>query len=114
MSDIAEGETFKIDKYEFIVLKQSGDTTAVILKDLLCENEEFGKNNDYNNSNVDKICKTFGHKIGNFVGVGNIVEHRVDLTSNDGLKDCGEVYRKTSLLTADKYRKYVEIQNNKF
>jgi hypothetical protein len=33
----------------------------------------------------------------------------VDLTSDDGLKDYGKIRRRASLLTADLYRRYVEI-----
>ena len=43
------------------------------------------------------------------IGEENLLEHTVDLTANDGLKDYGEVKAKASLLTADRYRKYVQI-----
>ena len=33
----------------------------------------------------------------------------MDLTSDDGLKDYGSICRKASLLTADLYRRYVQI-----
>lgn len=109
LSDIPKGETFKIGEHEFIVLEQSGDTTAVILKELLHDCKEFGKNNNYMNSYVDDICNDFGNKIADIVGADNLIEHTVDLTSDDGLKDYGSVKRKMSLLTANLYRRYVEI-----
>ena len=103
------GETFKLGEYEFIVLEHSDDATAVILKDLLFERETFGENNNYADSNVDRICIDFGEKIKALVGEGNLVEHTVDLTSDDGLKDYGTVKRFMSLITCDMYRRYVDI-----
>lgn len=109
LESIAVGETFKIGEYEFIVLKHSDDTAAVILKDLLFESEEFGENNNYNGSNVDRLCVEFGEKIKSLIGEGNLAPHTVDLTSDDGLKDYGTVERFMSLITTDMYREFVEI-----
>lgn len=112
LSDVAVGETFKVGGYEFIVLEHSKETTAVILKELLFENKQFGKNNNYKNSFVDDLCGDFENSIANIVGIRNIVEHTVDLTSDDGLKDYGKIKRRVSLLTTDLYRRYVEILDN--
>ena len=109
LSDVKIGETFKIGKYEFIVLDHSKETTAVILKDLLHERKEFGKNNNYANSYVDGICNNFADEIKDLVGARNLIEHTVDLTADDGLKDYGKTKRFASLLTANLYRRYVEI-----
>ena len=38
-----------------------------------------------------------------------MVTFDVDLTSDDGLKDYGVIQRKAALMTADQYRKYVQI-----
>lgn len=108
LSDISVGDTFKIGEHELIVLEHSGDTTAVIRKDLL-PGAKFGETNNYNGSNVGGICIKFAAEIGDIIGADNIVEHTVDLTSNDGLKDYGSVKSRASLLTADRYRRYVEI-----
>ena len=105
LSDIPAGDTFKIGQDEFIVLEQSNDTTAVIFKNLKYECEEFGTNNNYENSNVDKLC----NQLVECFGVDGLVEHTVDLTSDDGLKDYGKIRRKMSLLTTEMYRKYVHI-----
>ena len=107
LKDIKVGETFKIADYEFIVLEQSGDTTAVILKNLLYDSKEFGKTNNYEGSYVDKICNDFSNKLAKIVGKKNMVEHTVDLTANDGLKDYGKIKRSVSLLTSELYRRYV-------
>ena len=106
---IPEGDPFKLGKYEFFVLEQLGDTTVVLLKELLHDEEEFGENNKYTSSNVDELCCEFGKTIGSIVGEDNLIEHTVDLTSDDGLKDYGDVRRKMSLLTADEYRRYVYV-----
>ena len=108
LTDIPVGETFEIGTYEFVVLEQSGDTTAVILKNLLKTSEKFGSNNNYAGSDVDKICVEFGLEIANIIGSDNLISHTVDLTSDDGLKDYGKVKRQMSLLTTELYRRYVE------
>lgn len=109
LTDIPFGETFKIGKYEFIVLEHSKDTTAVILKDLLFESKKFGKDNNYKASYVDDLCGDFADEISEIIGKDNLIEHTVDLTSDDGLKDYGKIKRSMSLLTTDLYRRYVEI-----
>ena len=107
LAEVGEGETVKVGKYEFIVLEQSGDTTAVILKEPLYKEKEFGKNNNYDGSDVDKLCIEFSKEIEERVGKENLIEHEVDLTADDGLKCYGSIKRKMSLITAQMYRKYV-------
>lgn len=109
LADIPVGETFKLGKHEFVVLEHSKDTTAVILKGLLFDEKPFGSNNNFDGSNVDKECQKFAMEIAGIVGAENLIEHTVDLTSDDGLKDYGKVRRKMSLLTAELYRRYVYI-----
>lgn len=109
LSDVAVKDTFKIGKHEFVVLEHSGDTTAVICKELLIKSKEFGKNNNYNGSYVDGECNKFADEIAALIGKENLVEHTVDLTSDDGLKDYGKIRRRASLMTADLYRRYVEV-----
>lgn len=109
LKSIPVGETFKLGKYEFIVLEHSKDTTAVILKNLLYESERFGSNNNYNGSYVEGLCDKFATEIMKIVGKENLIEHTVDLTADDGLKDYHKVKRYMSLLTATLYRRYVEI-----
>jgi len=109
LSDIKEAKTFRIGKYEFFVLEQLGDKTVVLLKDLLHDEKQFGSKNNYNGSDVDKLCNDFAKEIEDIVGADNLIEHTVDLTADDGLKCYGSITRKASLLTADQYRKYVYI-----
>lgn len=104
------GETFPLGSYEFIVLEQTGEHTTVIMKDLLQDDVKFGEdNNDFRESNVLPILREFAKELEELVGDGNLVEHEVDLTSDDGLKDYGITEEKVSLLTTDLYRKYVDI-----
>lgn len=109
LADIPAGETFKIGKYEFVVLEHCEGGTNVILKDLLKENEEFGDCNNFKDSKVDRICIDFATEIGNIIGLDNLLVHTVDLTSDDGLKCYGTAERRVSLLTAELYRRWVEI-----
>lgn len=110
LSRVAVGDTVKVGNFEMVVLEQHGTETSLILKDLYVDESEFGtQNNRYYDSVVDSHCETFAQALSEAVGWDNIVFHEVDLTSDDGLKDYGTVERKASLLTADMYRKYVDI-----
>ena len=112
LKDLAPGDTFKIGDHQFVVLEHCGEDTAVIRKDLLFQKMAFGKNNNYNGSDVDTRCNAFAVEIACVIGEDNVLLHTVDLTSDDGLKDYGMVERYASLLTADRYRRYVEILDN--
>lgn len=105
-----KGETIAhIGEFDFLVLERSGDTVSMVLKGLYAKGVQFGKNNDFRGSNVQKICREFADKLADIVGADNIVEHTVDLTSDDGLKDYGAVKEKVSLLTTNLYRRYVNV-----
>ena len=108
LADIPAGETFKLGNHEFIVLEQTGDTTAILRKDLL-PTQRFGSDNNFKGSDAGKTCNKFATELTNIIGEGNIVEHTVDLTSDDGLKDYGTIKCRCSLLTSDLYRRYVDI-----
>lgn len=109
LSDIAVGETFKIGHLEFIVLEHGKETTAAILAKCIGGDMQFGKNNNYQDSYVDAYCNSFASDVEKLIGKKNLIEHTVDLTADDGLKDYGKIKRKASLLTANLYRRYVEI-----
>ena len=109
LSSIPAGELCKIDDKEYIVLHHSEVGTELLMKELYTDDEVFGENNNYNGSNVDDICNKYAEHLANVIGADNIIEHTVDLTANDGLKDYGIIVRKASLLTASKARRYVEI-----
>ena len=106
LADIPAGGTFKVDGMEFVVLEQNGETTAVITQNVL-ETTAFGSTNNFDGSDADDYCKEFTEDVFEKIGTENVVEHTVDLTSDDGLKDYGSVKRFASLLTTDLYRRYV-------
>lgn len=109
LSEKDVGGTFKIGKYEFVVLEHSKETTAVIFKGILEDSKFSSTNCDFKTSVVKSKLEDFQEKITGIVGEKNLIEHTVDLTSNDGLKDYGKTKAQMSLLTADLYRRYVEI-----
>ena len=109
LSDIEGGDTFELAGYEFVVLERLENGIAVILKDLWKNEEVFGNSNKYTGSNVDELCEEFEKELSAKCGADIFIEHTVDLTSDDGLKDYGSITRKVSLLTAERYRRYVSI-----
>ena len=110
LADAAAGDVVKVGSHKFIVLEHREEGTALTCKELLRESEVFGAcNNNYVGSNVEEICNAFAEELAGIVGAENVLLHDVDLTSDDGLKDYGVVKRRVSLLTADMYRKFVEI-----
>ena len=109
LADATPGDVVKVGSHEFIVLEHRQEGTALIRKELLRENEEFGNTNNYAGSNAEDICNCFAEELADIVGAENVILHDVDLTSDDGLKDYGVVKRRVSLLTAPMYRQFVEI-----
>ena len=108
LAELEPGDTFHLGEHEFVVLEHCAGETAVIRKYIL-KTMAFGGNNNFDGSDVDEVCLAFGYEIAGIIGENNLVLHTVDLTSDDGLKDYGEVERSASLLTAEQYRKYVLI-----
>lgn len=111
LGDILVGSTFKVGTHEFIVLEHTEAGTACLRKDAIC-NIVFGKTNNFAKSEVREKLAEFAAEIEVIVGKGNLVEHTVDLTSDDGLDDYGNCTAKASLLTAQMYRKYVRLIDN--
>lgn len=106
LADIEASKTCNIGNYEFIVLEhlENGET-VLMLKDILKESR-FGSNNNYDGSDVDKICNEFGKKISKIVGEENLCEYTLDLTAGNGMKCYGAIKRKCSLINLDMLRKY--------
>ncbi len=109
LSEIPEGGTFKIGKHEFAVLEQLEDSAVVIKKEKYGSDIHFGRNNNYDGSEADKLCNEFGNEIAKIIGAENMLEFELDLTANDGMKCYGSVKRKMALRTADMQRKYAYI-----
>lgn len=111
LGDVLVGGTFKVGTHEFIVLEHTEAGTACLRKDVIC-NMDFGTTNNFAKSEVREKLAEFAAEIEVIVGEGTLVEHTVDLTSDDGLDDYGKCTAKASLLTAQMYRKYVRIIDN--
>lgn len=109
LSEVAVGDTVMIGDHEMVVLDHFGEATALIRKELMVDDQVFGSNNNYDGSAVDEICEEFADEIAGIVGADNLLLHRVDLTSDDGLKDYGAIDRRAALLTATEYRRYVYV-----
>lgn len=110
LAECKPGEIVNVCGFEMVVLEQRDGETALILKDLWVKKSKFGEeNNRYDGSIVDSHCENFEKELSKAIGLDNITPHEVDLTSNDGLKCYGTVDRRVSLLTAARYRKYVDV-----
>ena len=109
LAEIGIGATCRIGEKEYILCEHTAEGSVLLMKDCLYDLEKFGKKNNYNGSNVDKLCEEFADEIEKVVGAENIVRHVVDLTADDGLKDYGTIERRVSLFTANQYRKYCDI-----
>lgn len=117
LSELQPGETFKIGEHDFIVLKQNGcsGTTNVISKGFMSEDIVFDDDTkDYNNSNLKKIIEeNIQPAIEAGVGVGNIIEQVVSLTSVDMQGEFKPCYCKVRPITFDEARKYNNLLVNK-
>lgn len=111
LSEIKVGEIFKTKTKEFIVLEQFDNSTTALLQKDFWKKARFDKEK----SNLAKaeifkdLNKNYYKELADEIGEENIVEHEVDLIMDTGHKDYGTVKANISLLTADLFRKYVEI-----
>lgn len=108
LASVSAGETFTVAGIEFIVLEQQAEKTMAITKKIQ-KKMKFGSSNNFDQSAADKWCIIFGEKIAEAIGGANLLEHLVDLTAEDGLKDYGIIKRRAALLTAEQCRAYVEV-----
>ena len=111
LAEIKAGETCNTGTFDHIVFEHlPNGKTVCMLKDFY-KRAKFDKNtNDYKKSSIRKILNTeFLDKLAKEVGAENIIEHTVDLTSDEGSKKYGSVQDKISLLTCENFRKYHDI-----
>ena len=104
-----DGKTAKIGEYEFIVLKKNEETVELLLKDITKKRTFDSNCNNFAESEIREELNKFADKLIVLVGKDNIVEHTVDLTTMDGLKDYGSCDCLVSLLTFDKARENIEL-----
>lgn len=111
LRELEAGDTFKIGEHEFFVLNHGFGGTSVLYKGLLEENVRFGENNDFSDADckVRKRLENFAKELEGIIGADNLIEHNVDLTSDDGLDDYGTTKAKVSLLTCELYRRFVKV-----
>lgn len=117
LSELKPGETFKIDKYDFIVLCQddSSQTTKVISKGFMAENVMFDRNTkDYNKSNIKKMIEAdIQPIIEKAVGAENLIEHTVSLISVDMQHKYEDCVCKVRPITFDEAREFNDLLVNK-
>ena len=109
LSDVKDGEVFKIAGMEFIKFPAKDGEVPAVMKDIAFTSK-FGDNNDLRSSVVLKrMEKEIFPKIANAVGEENVCTIRTDLTTLCGLKDYGVMESRISLPTLDFYRKNTNI-----
>ena len=104
-----DGKIAKIGDYEFIVIKRNEDTVELLLKDITEKRTFDSDSNNFAESEIREELNKFADKLIALVGKDNVVEHTVDLTTMDGLKDYGTCDCLVSLLTFDKARENIEL-----
>ena len=116
LAEIKAGNTFKTETMEHIVLEQLPDGKTVCIAKDIVERMMFDKKTGiYTDSNIRKhLNSKFLDKLSAEVGSENIVEHTVDLTTDEGSKKYGSVQDKVSLLTCELFRKYHDILEKHF
>lgn len=109
LSSYTPGSVVKLGEREFIVLEQSGDTTAVIAKEFV-RKMGFGRSNKWCDSEVRRyLNRDFYNELSAAVGKDNIIEHTVDLEAEDGTNKGVTTKDNISVLTAGLYRRYREF-----
>lgn len=115
LSTLNPGEIFKIGEYDFIVLEQCEERTAVISKGFMAENVKFDEDSrNYKESNLKKVIENLIQPvIEKEVGSKNLIEHEVDLTSVDMQDEFGGFKCKVRPITFEEARLYNNLLVNK-
>lgn len=109
LSEIQNGEIFRIGNYEFIKFADENGVTTAVSKDILFDSR-FGHTNNLASSIVlDRMKEEILPKIENIIGAENVLEFETDLLSLDGSAKHGVMKSKISLPTFDFYRKNRDI-----
>lgn len=105
LSEIPDGGTFKIGKYEFIKFSEENGIVTAVNKYSLFDSQ-FGANNNFAESAVlQELEEGILPEIEAFIGAENVLEFETDLLSLDGSAKHGVVKSKVSIPTFDFYRK---------
>ena len=115
LSTLNPGEIFKIGEYDFMVLEQCEERTAVISKGFMAENVKFDEDSkNYKESNLKNVIENLIQPaIEVEVGSKNLIEHEVDLTSVDMQDEFGGFKCKVRPITFDEARLYNNLLVNK-
>ena len=115
LATLNPGEVFKVGEHDFIVLEQTGGQTAVTSKDFMAEDVVFDNDSrDYKESKLKQLIESeIQQVIESAIGIENIVEHEVDLTSVDMQNEFGSCVCKVRPVTFDEARKYNDLIVNK-
>ena len=115
LSELKPGEVFKTGEHDFIVLEQKNGATKVISKNFMAENAVFDEDTrDYNKSNLKKVIDNDIQPIIEAeLGVDNLIEHIVDLTSVDMQHEFKLCTCKVRPITFDEARQYNGLLVNK-
>ena len=104
LSDIAEGECFRIGDVELIKFPEVGGIVPVVAKELLTS-MKFGKSNNLKESvELKAVLAGFIEKIVAAVGEENVLDFETDLLALDGTDGYSSMDSKVSLPTLDFYR----------
>lgn len=96
---------FDPDGESWVVTQIFDDSVEVTKSNLLKKNMDFGKSNNYAESNCREFLnKEYIKEVERKFGSKNILKHEVDLTSMDGFTDYGTVKDAVSIRTFDQYR----------
>lgn len=111
LGNVTPGKVIKIGNLEFIVFKQLGGETDLLWRYALAERRKFDKDTvNYAESSIRKYLNTEVYEmLAAEVGAENIVEHAVDLTTEDGLKVYDSVTDKVSLITEQMYKENRDV-----
>ena len=114
LSELKPGEVFKTGEHDFIVLEQKNGATKVISKNFMAENAVFDEDTrDYNKSNLKKVIDNDIQPIIEAeLGVDNLIEHIVDLTSVDMQHEFEPCTCKVRPITYDESRKSNDLLVN--
>lgn len=98
------GKTMEIAGVQWIILEETNKGYVALAAEPIGR-MEFGKNNDWKESNIREFLNTeFLRKIEK--EIGELPEFERDLLSLDGQTEYGKCMDKISLISLDEYRKY--------
>lgn len=114
LNDVEPGGIFSVGDFEVIALEHSGNTTVCLLKNYYDRLIQFdATSNNWINSNIEYVLNTdFYHSLAKAVGKNNIVEHSVEIITDDGFTDYGRTKDYISIFSTDLHRKYRTIVDN--